>query len=39
MSLVSDRPDVSVLDTSVPQTARVWNHLLGSEDIAAGRKP
>jgi len=29
---VSDRPDMPKLDTTVPQTARIWNHLLGGKD-------
>jgi len=26
------RPEIPKLDTSVPQTARIWNHLLGGKD-------
>ena len=29
---MSDRPDMPKLDTSVPQTARIWNYLLGGKD-------
>src|SRR5882724_8266736 len=32
MRLVSDTPDMPKLDTTVPQTARIWNHLLGGKD-------
>ncbi|MBX7267587.1 SAM-dependent methyltransferase [Micromonospora sp. Llam7] len=33
-----DQPDVHKLDTNVPQTARIWNHLLGGKDnFAADR--
>jgi hypothetical protein len=29
---VTDSPDPAKLDTTVPQTARIWNHLLGGKD-------
>jgi hypothetical protein len=29
---VSDGPETPKLDTTVPQTARIWNHLLGGKD-------
>jgi hypothetical protein len=36
---VSDGPDTPKLDTTVPQTARIWNHLLGGKDnFAADRE-
>ena len=39
MSAVADSPEVPKLDTTVPQTARIWNHLLGGKDnFAADRE-
>jgi hypothetical protein len=32
MSAVADSPEVPKLDTTVPQTARIWNYLLGGKD-------
>ena len=29
---MTDSPDPAKLDTTVPQTARIWNHLLGGKD-------
>jgi len=29
---VTDSPEMPKLDTTVPQTARIWNHLLGGKD-------
>jgi len=38
MSVVADRPDPPKLDTEIPQTARIWNYLLGGKDnFAADR--
>jgi hypothetical protein len=35
---MADQPDISKLDTNVPQTARIWNYLLGGKDnFAADR--
>ncbi|MGN9911164.1 SAM-dependent methyltransferase [Phytohabitans sp. LJ34] len=35
---MADQQDISTLDTSVPQTARIWNYLLGGKDnFAADR--
>jgi S-adenosyl methyltransferase len=35
---MDDQPDISKLDTNVPQTARIWNYLLGGKDnFAADR--
>jgi hypothetical protein len=31
-SVSDSRPDLPKLDTTVPQTARIWNHLLGGKD-------
>ena len=30
--MADGRPEIPKLDTSVPQTARIWNHLLGGKD-------
>jgi len=30
--VADDRPEMPKLDTTVPQTARIWNHLLGGTD-------
>jgi hypothetical protein len=39
MGAVSDSPEIPKLDTSVPQTARIWNYLLGGKDnFAADRE-
>ena len=39
MSPVADSPETPKLDTTVPQTARIWNHLLGGKDnFAADRE-
>jgi hypothetical protein len=32
MSAVADRPEMPKLDTTIPQTARIWNYLLGGKD-------
>jgi hypothetical protein len=32
MSAVADSPEMPKLDTSIPQTARIWNYLLGGKD-------
>jgi hypothetical protein len=32
MTVVADNPDLPKLDTTVPQTARIWNYLLGGKD-------
>jgi hypothetical protein len=35
---MADQHDISKLDTNVPQTARIWNYLLGGKDnFAADR--
>jgi hypothetical protein len=35
---MADQQDISTLDTNVPQTARIWNYLLGGKDnFAADR--
>jgi hypothetical protein len=30
--VANDEQDIAKLDTSIPQTARIWNYLLGGKD-------